>query len=216
MSGKDYYAILGVTPETGPDEIRAAFRNLAKRHHPDGNDQRDDGRFRDIAEAYEVLSDPDKRRRYHRNRRPSESVGGDSRSGGRNVRFGRGAFSGKRSRSEAPLERMMRNMFRARMAAGGGALIELEVTLDADEARTGVAADVEVPVDRLCAACGGRGGDGFRVCRFCGGRGLRRVAEAVRIRFPAGVRDRSVSDISLVRNGRPAGTLRLYVRVANP
>lgn len=212
MSGKDYYAILGVTPETGPEELRAAFRDLAKRHHPDGNEQRDDGRFRDIAEAYEILSDPDKRRRYQRDRRTSDSVSGDSRSRVRNVRAG--AYSGKRSRTESPLERMMRNMYRARMAAVAGPVVELEVVLDADEARAGLAADLRVPVDRVCAACGGRGDDGFASCRFCGGRGLRRIVEPVRIRFPAGVRDGSISDIPLVRDGRPVGTLRIFVRVA--
>jgi molecular chaperone DnaJ len=214
MPRKNYYAILGITPDTSADDIRAAFRRLAKRYHPDGNEDGDDGRFRDVAEAYDVLSDPDKRRRYHRDHgETGGAASGPSRSRVRNVRSFSGAFGKKRGRTEAPLEQMMRNMFRARMASGGGLLVELEVLLDPWEARDGVAANLEVPMDRLCEACGGRGNDGFVSCGHCGGRGLRRTMERVGVRFPAGVRDRSVFEVPLVRDRRAAGTLRLYVRV---
>jgi molecular chaperone DnaJ len=210
MSGKDYYAILGVTPETSMEDIRTAFRRLAKRYHPDGNDNGDNGRFGDIAEAYAVLSDPDKRRRYHQDR---QRAAAHRRSRVRNVHSWPGAYGGKKSRGESPLEQMMRNMFRNRMVAGGGTLIELEVVLDPREAREGVAAKLDVPMPRVCEACGGRGDDGLVQCGHCGGRGLRRVMDAVSVRFPAGVTDGSVFDVPLARGGLAAGTLRLYVWV---
>ncbi|MFP4307790.1 MAG: DnaJ domain-containing protein [Desulfococcaceae bacterium] len=213
MPRKDYYAILGITPETSADDIRAAFRRLAKRYHPDGNEDGDDARFRDVAEAYQVLSDPDKRRRYHRDGGTGGSEAGTHRTRARNVRSFSGAFGGKRGKAESPLEQMMRNMFRARMATGGGSLVELEVVLDPGEARNGVAAKLEVALDKVCEACGGRGNDGFVSCGHCGGRGLRRSVELVGVRFPAGVQDRSVFEVPLIRDRRPAGTLRLYVRV---
>lgn len=209
MSGKDYYAILGVTPDTSAEDIRTAFRRLAKRHHPDGNRQGDNGRFRDIAEAYEVLSDPDKRRRYHQSQ---QRTAAHSRAHVRNVRSWTGAFSGKKSRGESPLEQMMRNMFRNRMAAGG-VVIELEVVLNLREAREGIATELDVPMPRICEACGGRGNDGFVQCGHCTGRGLRQVTDSISVRFPPGVRDGSVFDVPLTRSGLTAGTLRLYVWV---
>jgi DnaJ-class molecular chaperone len=63
---KDYYGMLGVAPEASPEEIRAAYRRLALRYHPDRNpgDSRAEDRFKEVAEAYGVLCDPDKRGRY--------------------------------------------------------------------------------------------------------------------------------------------------------
>ncbi|MFE0088116.1 DnaJ domain-containing protein, partial [Streptomyces sp. NPDC059016] len=64
---RDYYDVLGVGRGAGSDEIQAAFRKLARRHHPDINkDPAAEERFREINEAYGVLSDPDTRRRYDR------------------------------------------------------------------------------------------------------------------------------------------------------
>src|ERR1700694_164910 len=63
---KDYYDLLGVSKNATEDQIRQAFRNLARKHHPDVNpgDKSAEEKFKDINEAYEVLSDPDKRKRY--------------------------------------------------------------------------------------------------------------------------------------------------------
>ena len=71
---KDYYEILGVARDASPDEVKKAFRALARDTHPDANpgDPEAEARFRDIAEAYEVLSDPQKRARYDR----GETFGG--------------------------------------------------------------------------------------------------------------------------------------------
>jgi len=68
VARKDYYATLGVPPEVSPDEIKKAFRRLARETHPDANpgDPKAEARFREVAEAYEVLSDQDRRHRYDR------------------------------------------------------------------------------------------------------------------------------------------------------
>src|ERR1700754_1515563 len=66
MEFKDYYATLGVNKSSTEKEIKQAFRKLARKHHPDVNpgDKAAEARFKEINEAYEVLSDPDKRKRY--------------------------------------------------------------------------------------------------------------------------------------------------------
>jgi DnaJ-class molecular chaperone len=63
---KDYYEILGVGRSAGDEEIRSAFRSLARKYHPDktGNNPEAENRFKEINEAYEVLSDPHRRNRY--------------------------------------------------------------------------------------------------------------------------------------------------------
>src|SRR3954469_8979530 len=66
MDFKDYYSALGVAKTASQKEIKAAYRKLARKHHPDVNqgDTSAEGRFKDINEAYEVLGDPDKRKKY--------------------------------------------------------------------------------------------------------------------------------------------------------
>src|SRR5437660_10455739 len=65
---RDYYEVLGISQTAGADEIKSAYRRLARKHHPDVNpgDGEAEGRFKEINEAYEVLSDPNKRGRYDR------------------------------------------------------------------------------------------------------------------------------------------------------
>ena len=66
MPEKDYYKILGVSQDASKDEIRKAYRKLAKKYHPDRNKGSDTAqeKFKDISEAYNVLSDPEKRKKY--------------------------------------------------------------------------------------------------------------------------------------------------------
>ena len=81
MDFKDYYSSLGVAKTASQKEIKAAYRKLARKHHPDVNqgDASAEGRFKEINEAYEVLSDPEKRKQY-------DELGPDWQNGGRDPR----------------------------------------------------------------------------------------------------------------------------------
>lgn len=166
---KDYYAILGVSRDAGPEEIKKAFRSLARETHPDANpdDPAAEARFREIAEAYEVLSDPDRRRRYDR----GDTVDlGDI--------FGAG-FGG--------IDDLLRSVFGEGGIFGGptrrgpqrGRDVLARVSVTLAEAAVGAPADVSFRTNVRCEGCGGSGarpGTSPRTCPTCNGAGAVRTA----------------------------------------
>jgi molecular chaperone DnaJ len=166
----DYYAVLGVSREATADEIKRAYRKLARQHHPDANreDPNAAERFKEVTRAYEVLSDPDKRQRY--------DMFGDERAGA-----GAAGFSDFGGISD-----LFQTFFGGGFPGGGGrrgpargADILAEVELTLEEAATG--AEREVNLDTLveCEMCTGSGaapGTYPSRCRECGGTGEVRSA----------------------------------------
>jgi curved DNA-binding protein len=88
---RDYFKVLGVERTADADAIKRAFRKLARQYHPDVNpgDKAAEARFKEVSEAYEVLSDPDKRRRYEQFGQYWSQAGAGSGAGGMDVDFGR-------------------------------------------------------------------------------------------------------------------------------
>src|SRR5262245_11562777 len=92
-AGKDYYQLLGVSESATPEEIKKAFRRLAKQYHPDRNPDKQAGeRFKEINEAHDVLSDAEKRRKYDQLRRYGAFSGERAGSGPRGGRGGASPF----------------------------------------------------------------------------------------------------------------------------
>lgn len=164
----DYYAVLGIERDASPEDIKRAFRILARESHPDANpgDAAAEARFRQVAEAYEVLADPERRRRHDR---------GDTIDLG--DLFGSG-FGG--------LDDILRSVFgdagpfagasRGR-PRGRDVLIRTQVSLA--EAAFGTETEVAFRADRPCSACGGDGsapGSSRVTCATCGGAGQVRMA----------------------------------------
>src|SRR5947199_6948227 len=88
----DYYKALGVSKSATADEIKKAYRKLARQYHPDRNsgDKKAEERFKEVSEAHDVLSDPEKRKQYDRGTGPFATAGGPGGFGG----FDAGAFAG--------------------------------------------------------------------------------------------------------------------------
>lgn len=168
---KDYYEVLGVSPEASAAEIKKAYRKLAKRYHPDANpnDPSAAEKFKDIAEAYSVLSDAERRKQYDAMRRYGAFAG----AGAGSTRFegfdfgdlGFGGFGG--------LGDLFSSIFgRGRRAAVEP--IEVTVPISFTAAARGGKVTVEIPVNEICPVCGGSGaapGTRVSVCAECGGRG---------------------------------------------
>src|SRR4051812_21277250 len=166
---RDYYGILGIAPDAGSDEIKRAYRRLARELHPDVNpDPGAQERFAEVSAAYEVLSDPEKRRIVDLGGDPLGNGGGGG-GGDPFSSFGLGdimdAFFGGQAggRGRGP---------RSRVQPGADALIRMQLTLE--ECATGVTQDLTVDTAILCSECTGSGcapGSSPTRCDICNGRG---------------------------------------------
>lgn len=171
---QDYYQVLGVSREATPDELKRAYRKLAHQHHPDKNrgDQAAEERFKEIGEAYEILSHPEKREAYDRY--------GTAGPGGRFEGFGdaeagfgtifddifEGFFGGRTGRGQRTSHR--------------GADLRYNLEIEFEEAATGVEQEIVVPRLEPCATCHGSGakaGTQPILCRACRGTGQVRYSQ---------------------------------------
>lgn len=178
MAKRDYYEILGVSKDAGEDEIKKAYRKLAMKYHPDRNpgDKSAEDKFKEAAEAYEVLRDSEKRARY--DRFGAEGVSGagqqfsnfedifshfsDIFGGGGGGGIFDGIFGG------------MGGGFSSRGGMRAGASLKCRVNVSFEEAAFGCAKTIELKRNELCDKCDGSGaaaGAGRKTCPTCGGRG---------------------------------------------
>ncbi len=164
---KSYYEVLGVSKTASDDEIKQAYRKLAKKYHPDLNpgDEAVANLFKEVNEAYEVLSDPQKKAAYDKPTSSSSSSGGGFGGAGSFFDDFVNMFNGEGKES--------------RSGSSGGD-ISLNVTLTFEEAAFGVAKDIPVNRFEPCAACrgtGAKGGTQYVKCNNCGGTGKVRFAQ---------------------------------------
>ena len=177
MNKKDYYEILGVSKNATDEEIKRAFRKLAKQYHPDVNKEPGaEEKFKEIGEAYAILSDPNKRKQYDQFGHAAFQNGGGPSSGFGgfdasdinlddilNDFFG-GAFSGF-----GGFGRTSRSGSGNRASKGKDIRVVLNLTFE--EAAFGCEKDIKLDLTAECSNCHGKGGFGEKTCKTCGGAG---------------------------------------------
>jgi DnaJ-class molecular chaperone len=201
MAGKDYYAILGIKRGASDKEIRQAYRRLARKHHPDVNpgDKAAEERFKEINAAYEVISDPEKRRKYDLygdQWQYADQIEEARRQGGQaRSQSGRGVpFSGfdPGGLDLGDLGDMLSGLFsgtRTRPRRGEDVQHMAEVTLA--EAYRGTTRVLNMQSEEPCATCGGSGKLVGAVCHICQGSGVTMRPRRLEVKIPPGVADGS-------------------------
>jgi molecular chaperone DnaJ len=175
MAKRCYYEVLEVERQAHDSDLKAAFRKLAMKWHPDRNpgDKSSEARFKEINEAYEVLKDPDKRAAYDRFGHAAFEHGGLGGAGGFGTDFGsafsdlfEGIFGMGGARSRSGRER--------------GADLRYNMEISLEEAFSGKAAQIRIPTSVTCESCSGSGakqGSRPKACPTCGGQGRIRHAQ---------------------------------------
>ena len=195
MSKRDYYDILGVGKTSSPEEIKKAYRKLAIKYHPDKNpdDHTAEDKFKEAAEAYEILSNPEKKQRYdhygHAGVGGASGGGGGYGGGGMNMEdifsqfgdiFGGGGGGG------SPFESFFGGQQRGgssgrRVAKGSNLRIKVKLTLE--EIAHGAEKKIKVNKQVVCKTCDGSGAkdkSSISACKTCGGSGsVRRVTNTI-------------------------------------
>jgi curved DNA-binding protein len=226
---RDYYDVLGVARTATEDQIKSAYRKLARKYHPDVNpgDKSAEEKFKEINEAYEVLSDADKRKKYDE-LGPNWKAGQDFRPPpnweGANVEFGDfGDFFGG-GRGASGFSDFFESLFGGRRGPRRGAGfamrgqdVEAEIPLTLEEAHRGVKRTITLQVTETCPDCKGSGVKDAKTCPTCRGAGAIRRPKSLEVIIPAGVRDGSVIRLpgqgEPGSSGAPAGDLFLRVRL---
>src|SRR5215208_686067 len=251
MEKVDLYKVLEVSKEAPQDEIRRSYRRLARKYHPDANpgDREAEERFKEIQQAYEILSEPEKRREYDEGPRTFFGSQGAGHPGGADFGDISDLLGGFGNLGDI----FGRTAGTTRTAKVRGENITVNVRLSFKDALNGVTTRVGVPVEEACGECRGTGAapgtapltcpecrgrgvqsrdQGFfalstpcsrcggegriieKPCSVCGGNGRVRRNRQVRVRIPAGARDKMKVRIPgrghAGRDGGPAGDL--YVR----
>ncbi len=173
-TNRDYYEILGVPRNASIEDIKAAFRKLARQYHPDVSKEPDaEEKFKEINEAYGVLSDPDKRARY-------DQYG----------RAGLGDMGGMPDFATMDFSDIFEQFFGINMGGGGrsrrprrGRDLQTQISLTFEEAVFGAEKEIEITRNEICSSCHGSGaepGSGPQKCSTCGGRGeVRQVRQTI-------------------------------------
>ena len=214
---RDYYTVLGVERGADLPQIKHAYRRASKRYHPDrfGTSTAPD-KFRAVQEAYEVLSDKERRRAYDAELK-REGIPVHHTDRRETLRQRRQAWGVPR-KTRSPLDDFIADrrseFFRQRIRHPSIPNdVYLEVVLTPEEARRGGIFPVAVPVFEPCPACTRSEWQGYFYCPACRGYGAVRSRQECKLTIPPGVADGTTAEVSLADVGLPAGRLHIDIRV---
>ena len=198
---RDYYDVLGVSPDAGADEIKRAYRQLARRYHPDISGDDRAAMFHEVSRAYDVLRDPQRRHSYDARL---------TRGSGRADWFADEIAIDFPSVSSV-LDRMRESFF----GEQGSAVLLAEILLTPKEAFWGTLVPLHVPLRRTCPRCGGRGEVWGDWCPTCGGAGEITLGHEMRLRVPAGVREGARFRFSASPPGAPRTVVEVRIAISD-
>jgi molecular chaperone DnaJ len=196
---RDYYDVLGVSPDAGADEIKRAYRQLARRYHPDISGDDRAIAFKELTRAYDMLSDVSRRKQYDRT---LSSQGGGTTWFADEVAIDFPSVA-------SVLDRMRDAFFTAEPAI----TLSAEMSLTAREAFSGVTVPFDVPLRCTCPRCGGRGEVWTEWCATCAGLGEVAAAHSVNVRVPAGVHHGDTFRFSLTPPGAPSTVVEVRIAI---
>lgn len=231
-TGKDFYKLFGISSEAGIDEIKSAYRRLAKLYHPDTNkgNKASEHKFKELAEAYDVLCDEKKRRQY-------DIANGFFKMGQQKQASGHAKAQAKQaykkeketveSKGQKPFSDILDGFWKKNPSASAekkspppkktpqaGSDITLDVELTPDEASNGVVKQINIMYVNSCPKCGGTS---QADCALCRGTNDVPKYEKVKVKIPAGVKEgtkvRIKNEGNRGRNGGVNGDLILIVRM---
>ena len=227
---KNYYETLGLKKDSSQKEIKAAYRKLARKHHPDVNpgDKSAESRFREINRAFEVLSDAEKRSKYDRFGENWEHAEAFEK-----ARAAQGARGGHQTHTFDINDLLRRqagrggggfgdafeNLFSGGRARGParGQNVEYAAEITLEEAYHGTARTLQLQRQDTCATCGGNGEIAGAVCHLCEGSGAVAHAKKLEVKIHAGAKDgtrvRLLGEGSAGMGGGPRGDLYVVVKV---
>jgi molecular chaperone DnaJ len=227
MVKRDYYIVLGVSRSESPAGIHEAFRRLAKKYHPDLGGPATTDTFQEIAQAYEILSDPAQRKRYDETLRARENL---TRPAPAEPLFRQRGYEPEplvpkpmsiphdfqtiRPSFDALFDRVLRNFTGIGVTkAERPEDLNIEVILTPMEVTRGVVTPIEVPVFQTCWSCQGTGRQWLFPCTGCAGQGMIEEHQTISVRIPPGVRDRSIIELPIEGLGIHNFYLRLHIRI---
>ena len=196
---RDYYDVLGVGADAGADEIKRAYRQLARRYHPDISGDDRTAAFLEVARAFEVLADSDRRRSYDASLRDRSS----------RINWLADEIAIDFPSVSSVLDGMRHSFF----GSMPNAQLVADVELTPQEAFWGALVPLLIPLRTTCGDCGGRGEVWEEWCRACAGSGEVAAEYPLRLRVPAGVRSGSRIRFSVRPPGMAPAVIELSVSI---
>ena len=213
---RDYYIVLGIDQGASLSEIKKAYRNAIKRYHPDKiGESADPHKFRAAREAYEILSDADKRRAYDAARQPQETPARRDalRETAAHPYRTRSPFQNPPVRDPFPESMMSASHRYRRQHPASGQDLHLEVILTEGEALHGGTFPLTLPVAASCPHCFNRWGPPDVTCPVCWGYGVVRSRRSFDLNLPPDLSDGTLLTVSFNPGGPGEITLLIAVRV---
>ncbi len=215
MAGKNYYDILGIKRDASEKEIKQAYRRLARKHHPDVNpgDKSAEARFKEINEAYEVLSDEDKRKKYDRFGDKWQYADQFEQAGRQQTQYwdfapggGTYRFSGDTGDMDSIFEELFggarTRTFHRRTQPRRGQDLESPVEVTLEEAYHGTNRTISLQTEEPCTACHGSGRIQNLPCSACRGAGVMPRIKRLEVKIPPGVNNGS--RVRIAGKGQPS------------